>query len=294
MKVSGFSFVRNAVKYGYPVVESLRSLLPLCDEVVLAVGNSDDGTLDLVRSLNEPNLRIVETVWNENLREGGRILAQQTDVAYSHCTGDWCIYLQADEVFHEADYSLLRKELEAAHRTESCEALIFRYLHFYGSYDFVGGGRQWYRREIRALRREPNIISWRDAQGFRKTNDAGEAVKLRAKQTEVRVFHYGWVREPKAQQRKLNSSNRLYNPDAPLIADDNADDFDYDSSHELERYTDSHPALMRERIEHDHVWTCRFDAHRLKPKPVLVKLTDGIEHLTGWRIGEYKNFIEVQ
>jgi hypothetical protein len=108
----------------------------------------------------------------------------------------------------------------------------------------------------------------------------------------VRVFHYGWVREPRAQQRKLNNANRLYNPDAPLIPEDSADGFDYDSAYALERYTGSHPALMLGRIEREHTWTQHFDSKRLKPKPFLVKLTDGIERLTNWRIGEYKNFIE--
>jgi glycosyltransferase involved in cell wall biosynthesis len=301
MKISGFSFVRNAVKYGYPVVESLRSLVPLCDEVVLVVGASDDGTLELVRSLNEPSLRIIETVWDETLRSGGRIFAQQTDIAYAHCTGDWCLYLQADEVLHEADTELIQQEMNAANNAnndERCEALIFRYLHFYGSYDYVGSGRQWYRREIRALRRQPTVISWRDAQGFRKTDEAGNAVKLRAKQTDARIFHYGWVREPQAQERKLKNSNRLYDPNAPLIHDNASENgvngFDYTSAYELERFAGSHPAVMAERIERDRLWTSRFDASRLKPKPLLVKLTDGIEHRTGWRIGEYRNFIEVK
>lgn len=292
MKISGFSFVRNAIKYGYPVVESLQSLFPLCDEVVVAVGDSDDGTLELLHSLNEPMLRIIPTVWDERHLGGGRILAQQTDVAYHHCTGDWCIYLQADEVFHEADADLLRHEIATAHKDLRLEALIMRYLHFYGSYDFVGTGRQWYRREIRAVRRLPNIISWRDAQGFRKTDADGNAVKLRARQTDVRVFHYGWVREPKTQQRKLNNSNRLYNPDTPEVEEETSNGFDYDSAYAVELYTQSHPALMQPRIAHDREWTRHFKAERLKPKPLLVLLTDEIERLTGWRIGEYRNFIE--
>jgi len=50
MKVSGFTFVRNAIRYDYPVVEAIQSILPLCTELVVAVGNSDDDTLQLIRS----------------------------------------------------------------------------------------------------------------------------------------------------------------------------------------------------------------------------------------------------
>jgi hypothetical protein len=35
MKVGGFTFVRNVVKYDYPVVESIRSILPVVDEFIV-------------------------------------------------------------------------------------------------------------------------------------------------------------------------------------------------------------------------------------------------------------------
>jgi hypothetical protein len=44
MKVAGFTFIRNAVKNDYPVVEAITSILSICDEFVVALGNSDDGT----------------------------------------------------------------------------------------------------------------------------------------------------------------------------------------------------------------------------------------------------------
>ncbi|MEP7220068.1 MAG: glycosyltransferase family 2 protein, partial [Bacteroidota bacterium] len=107
MKISGFSFVRNALLYDFPLEESLRSLLPLCDEVVIAVGKSDDETPEMVRDIGGAATRVIGTVWDDSLREGGRIYAMQTDIALAECTGDWCIYLQADEVLHEADHDLL-------------------------------------------------------------------------------------------------------------------------------------------------------------------------------------------
>ena len=70
MKVSGFTFVRNAVKYDYPVVESIRSILPAVDEFIVNVGRCDDGTLELIRSIRDPKIKIVESVWDETLREG--------------------------------------------------------------------------------------------------------------------------------------------------------------------------------------------------------------------------------
>jgi glycosyltransferase involved in cell wall biosynthesis len=294
MLLSGFTFVRNAIRFDFPLRESLLSLMPLCDEVVVAVGRSDDDTLGLVRSLDDGRLKIVETVWDDALREGGRVLAQQTDIALANCTGDWCIYLQADEVLHEEDAPKLRAAIDAAHGDARVEALLMRYLHFYGSYEYVGTGRQWYRQEIRAIRNTGDVVSWGDAQGFRRRGHDGRFEKLRARRTDVRVFHYGWVKHPAIQLEKQRHSNRFWHDDSWI--DENipdADMFDYDGAYELDRYSGSHPAIMRERIEASRSWASRFDPRRLRTKPPLMRATDAIESLTGWRVGEYRNFIEV-
>src|SRR5215207_8727233 len=103
MTLSGFTFCRNMVRYDYPVVESIRSILPIVDEFVVNVGRCEDGTLELIRSIDSPKIRIVESVWDETLRKDGIIYSQQTNIALSHCAGDWAFYLQADEVIHEQD-----------------------------------------------------------------------------------------------------------------------------------------------------------------------------------------------
>jgi hypothetical protein len=65
-----------------------------------------DGTIDLVRGVGSPKLKIVESTWNPKLSSGGNVLAQQ-HVALFNCTGDWAIYLQSDEAIHERDHALL-------------------------------------------------------------------------------------------------------------------------------------------------------------------------------------------
>lgn len=292
--ISGFTFVRNAVRYDFPLAESLRSLAPLCDEIVIALGRSDDGTPDVIRALGEPKVRVIETVWDDALREGGRVYAQQTDLALAACRGDWCVYLQADEVLHEDDIEPLRREIERADADPRVDALLFRYLHFYGSYDYLGAGRQWYRREVRAVRNTRRVISWGDAQGFRTRSASGDAEHLTARQTDIRVFHYGWVRDPAVQARKQREAHRFWHDDAWIEEHLAAGDFfDYDSAHDLERYTGSHPAVMNERRAAAAAWASSFDPKRLRPKPLLMRITDAVEKWTGWRIGEYRNFREV-
>jgi glycosyltransferase involved in cell wall biosynthesis len=293
MKISGFSFVRNAILYDYPVRESITSLLPVCDEVIVAVGNSDDDTRMVVAEAGGMKTQIIDTVWDDTLRSGGKVLAQQTDIALEGCTGDWCIYLQADEVLHENDYQMIRDAIARANADSRIDALLFRYHHFYGSYDYVGTGRQWYRREVRAIRNTGNVISWGDAQGFRNRRADGTHELLRARQTEIRVYHYGWVRNPHLQQRRLAAVSRFWHDDQWIqekIGD--SEMFDYDSAHHLQRFDGTHPAVMERRIDEARTWTRNFDPSRLCPAPPLVRITDWIEFRTGWRIGEYKNFRE--
>lgn len=294
MTLSGFTFIRNGRSLGYPFEESLASLLRVCDDVTIAVGKSDDDTRRYVESLHHPRLHIIDTVWDDSLREGGKILAQQTDVALSGCKGDWCLYLQGDEVLHEEDDERLRDEIMRAHSQENVEALLFRWIHLFGSYNYQGVGRQWYRREIRAVRNTGRVLSWGDAQGFRTRDEHGNIRKLRARQTECRIFHYGWVRHPRHQAAKAQAMNRLYHDDSWMKENiPTADEF-HATCYEVQPYTGSHPACMNERIARDKVWTSRFDPSRATiPKPFRVALSDSIEKLFGWRMFEYRNFLEV-
>ncbi|UYZ64054.1 glycosyltransferase family protein [Hymenobacter weizhouensis] len=287
MKVVGFTFVRNAVLYDYPVLESLRSLLPLCDEVVVAVGRSDDDTLGLIRSLESPKIRVVETVWDDTLREGGRVLAVETDKALAAvpADADWAIYLQADEVLHEQDYPAIREGMTRWLPQLGVEGLLLRYRHFYGSYDYLGDSPRWYRREIRIIRPGIGVYSYRDAQGFRKAPNQ----KLRVKLIDATVHHYGWVKTPAAMQRKQETFNRLWHSDewvAQHVVP--AAEFDYSQIDSLQRFTGTHPAVMQERVRRQG-WQFEHDMSRNRYR-LKDRLKQAVEQLTGYRPGEYRNY----
>ncbi len=170
MKVSGFTFVSNADQFAYPVVEAITSILPLCDEFVVAVGNSTDSTRALVASIDSPKVRIIDTIWDESLREGGRTFALETNKAFEAISGDadWAFYIQADEIVHEKYHDVIRAAMLEYQNDVRVEGLDFNYLHFYGSYDYVGDAYRWYRREVRVIKNDHSIHSYKDAQGFRK------------------------------------------------------------------------------------------------------------------------------
>jgi glycosyltransferase involved in cell wall biosynthesis len=250
MRISGFTIARNAIRYGYPLEASLRSLLPLVDELVVAVGKSEDKTLELVRSLGSPKIRVLPTVWDLSSRSGGRVLSEQTNLALARCTGDWAVYLQADEVLHEDDLGLIEASC-ARHLNSPLEGLRFRYLHFYGSYQTVQDHwRKWYRTAVRAVKTGRGIVSVGDAYGFR-VDRGGRQRRLMSLACGARVFHYGWSRPPGVMAEKQKNLDRLYHDDAAVarLAAQAAkvEAFYADRGH-LKAFRGSHPAVMNAAV----------------------------------------------
>ena len=271
MKVSGFTFIRNAVLLDYPIVAAIQSILPLCDEILVAVGNSTDDTLGLIQNI-DPKVRIIQTTWDDTLRENGRVLAVETDKALSAIdpAADWAIYIQGDEVMHEADHPEILNAMTRFQDDQDVDGLLFDYLHFYGSYDYIGVSNNWYKKEIRIIKPGRGIFSFRDAQGFRKTPDQ----KLKVAPANARVFHYGWVKDPQAMQRKQESFHKLWHDDAWLEKNIKvATAFDYeDHIHELARFEGTHPQWIAERIV-ERNWTFQTDISRNK-KSLKNKIKD--------------------
>ena len=193
MKVSGFTFIRNAVKYDYPVVEAIKSILPVCDDVYVAVGNSEDSTLELIQSIDKQKIKIIETTWDNSpeVNRGGMVFALETNKAFQAipADSDWAFYIQGDEVIHEKYLGNIYSSMEKYQYDKQVDGLLFNYMHFYGSYDYIGISPKWYRNEIRIIKNDKSIYSFRDAQGFRK----GEDLKLNVKPVDAYVYHYGWV-----------------------------------------------------------------------------------------------------
>ncbi len=286
MRVSGFTFVRNAIKYDYPIKEAITSILPLCDEVIVCVGASEDDTLALVESIGSDKIRIVHSVWDDGLREGGRVLAVETNKAFDAISpdSDWAFYIQGDEVVHEQYLPAIRRAMEAYKDRPEVDGLLFNYEHFYGSYDYVGTSRRWYRHEIRVVRNDKTIRSYRDAQGFRKHDR-----KLRVKPVDAYVYHYGWVKPPEFQQAKAESFNRLWHDDEWMERNVfQAAAFDYSKIDGLRHFTGTHPAVMQARIDRMN-WAFEADPTR-KVMKFRHRILHWVEGLTGKRLFEYKNY----
>ncbi len=287
MKVAGFTIIRNAIKYDYPVVEAINSILPICDEFIVAVGNSEDETLQLIKSINSPKIKIIETVWDDSLRQGGQVLAIETNKAFDAISKDvdWCFYIQSDECVHEKHLATIKESMLKYKDDKHVEGLLFNYVHFYGTYNYVGNSRRWYRKEIRIIKNDKSIRSYKDAQGFRKTDNS----KLNVKPISAEIYHYGWVKPPKAQQAKQENFHKMWHDDEWMkknIAQ--VEEFDYSQIDSLEEFKDTHPQVFQARLKAAN-WKFNFDKSQIKLS-TKDKFLLFIEKTTGWKVGEYKNY----
>lgn len=286
MKVTGFTIARNVVKYDYPIVEAITSILPVCDEFVVAVGNSEDNTQDVIKAIDPTKIRIIETTWDDSLRARGRTFALETDKALAAIAGDtdWCFYIQADEVLHEKYHNAVRNAMEKYLNDKTVDGLLFNYKHFYGSYDYYGESWRWYRREIRVIRNNSNIFSYKDAQGFRKKPNE----KLQVKLIDATIYHYGWVKDPRTMQAKRKAWSKFYFGDEQIDNAITSEEFDYSEVDSLQLFKETHPKVMRGRINGKN-WKFDHDISRNKFS-TKEKVKRFISKLIGYRIGEYKNY----
>ncbi len=285
MKVSGFTFIRNAIKYDYPIVEAIKSILPICDDFIVVVGNSEDNTRKIIESIS-PKITIVDSIWNETLRKGGHILAVETNKAFDAVPpdSDWAFYIQGDEVIHEKYLDSILSSMRIWKDDKNVTGLLFNYTHFYGSYDYIGDSRKWYRKEIRIIKNDKAIRSYKDAQGFRKNGE-----KLLVKQIDAFVYHYGWVKPPQFQQSKQQYFKTLWHDDKWLKDNIPAtEEFDYSGIDSLAIFQGTHPFEMQNRIQKQN-WKISFDPTQ-KKLSLKQRILFLVERFTGYRIGEYKNY----
>lgn len=292
MKVCGFTFIRNAAKFDFPVVEAITSVLPLCDNFVVAVGKSEDNTREIIENIAPGKITIIDTIWDEKLKNGGMVYAAETDKAFDAVPAeyDWCFYIQGDEVLHEKYLPAVRQAMKDNLDQKEVEGLLFRYRHFYGTFDYVAVSRKWYRNEIRVIRNDKSIRSYRDAQGFRKNGR-----KLNVVPVDAEIYHYGWVRPPKYMQEKINSVRQFYDgiseTEARKVAGE--EEFNYSGKYDaLARFEGTHPAVMEERIKRLN-WQVDVDLKKIRLKPKY-RLLHFIEKNFGVRLFEYRNYKELK
>lgn len=314
MRISGFTMGKNVEKLYYPIKAAIMSILPLVDEFIVVLGDSDedDNTREEIESINSKKIKIIDTVWDIEKYPGGMENAHQTDIAKSYCSGEWLFYLQSDEVIHEKYLPVIKKRCEELLDDKEVEGLLFNYKHFWGDYNHYQNTHGWYRKEIRIVRNDPDIHSWESAQSFRRIpgfdginyRQQKNTFKLKVAQVDAFVYHYGWVRPPKLMKSKIKALktihhgiNRIEEMEKNKVFDF---DYDYGPLNKLPVFTASFPLVMKEWIDRfdwkDELrYSGKWQKNKLPGKHELLKyrILTYIENkfLGGKPIGEFRNYI---
>lgn len=289
MKVTGISFIKNAVKFDYPIQEAILSILPICDEVLVAVGDCDDGTRELVQSIHPTKIKIIDTIWNKKLNTDGIVLADETNKVLQQVDDEtnWIVYIQGDEVLHESGYETIKKNMELWKNDKTIDGLLLKYHHFYGSYKYIAISSRWYRNEIRIIKNDKTIYSYKDAQGFRKQ----ENEKLKVKAINAYMHHYGWVKEPTQMMDKLFNAGTLWqasNYEEERVKHHAKISFDYSEIDSLNIFKGTHPSVMNERIKRKN-WNFDYDIS-FNNFSLKEKFKNFLYKLTGKEFFSYKNY----
>lgn len=296
MTVSGFTYVRNGFDYSVPFLEAIHSVLPVCDEFIVVVGDSSDGTREAVEKIDDPRVKIVDSVWDMSLRKGGKVFAQQSNIGLDHISGDWAFHIQADEVMHERSLPILKKLMEDYRHNDKMDGFLFPFLHFWGDYYHIRSSRRVHPYEIRLFKNNKLIRSYRDSQGFRVYNsregyETGKesGTKLRVIRTDTPVYHYNGIRTPEELYTKLKKFNFFY--DQNKGSNQKEKPGGAEDLHKVDRvteFTGEHPAAMENRIA---AFDFTFEHDRSKARWKLKdKLVQPVEDFFGIRFGGYKNY----
>ena len=287
MKVSGFTFIRNGTLLGYPYIESIKSILPICDEFIVAVGDSEDDTLKRLQEIGSDKIKIILTQWNEKMQDRGFVYSQQKMIAQYNCTGDWAFYLEGDEILHENDLPKIKASMKKHLDNLEVEALAFDYYHFFGSPNWLATSPAWYKQECRIIRN--SLRCWAPDSLYFMVMDRNKKGRYpRAALVGASIYHYGHVRSIKAMQEKNQRVGKYWKHEHPLFSEYKID------PQSLLSFTGKHPKVIMSWIlnkaqqefipNQNHILTGREKKHRWLMK---------IEKVFGIQFKK-KHFIEIK
>ena len=239
MSISAFTFIKNGEILGYPFIQSIKSVLSIVDEFIINVGDSEDNTLQLIQNIQSDKIRIINSKWNDKMKDRGYVYGQQKMIAQFNCTGDWAFYLEGDEVVHEDDLDKIKESCQKYINDDNVEAITFDYYHFYGNSNSYLDSPAWYRREARIIKNSirsyaPDGLFWL----VLDKNKIGRYPK--AIHSNAKIYHYGWVRSEEEMNLKSKKVQQYWNKKHKNI------DYKEIDQYIIKEFKESHPEIIKD------------------------------------------------
>ena len=238
----------NCVTIKYPFIQSILSVLPISQEVIVVDCGSTDGTVEAIREIGGGKITIFRGHWGDK----SEVLSEMTNLAISKVGTPFHMQIQADEVLHEDSYGALRETLWQLTMGKYRAAYV-NYLHFIADFRTTFGFM--YDKAVRITRTDS---------GFKSTGDAVQFVGPGyVADSNIWFYHYGKVHLGREQEAAVKEYNfqRMFEhlglgfPDPLIVAAYERGQIDYREVFatairrgELRVFAGTHPQVMREYI----------------------------------------------
>ena len=133
IRLSCIMLARNLISQGYPFVETILSMIPYCEEMIICEGYSNDGTyevLEKLRELHKDKIIIIRKNW-EGKKNLGEVFAQTLNKVVDECKGNYILKLDPDHVF---DKETIETLLFLANMYPKVKIFYLPYLYFIGNW----------------------------------------------------------------------------------------------------------------------------------------------------------------
>ena len=244
MKVSAFTFIKNGQILGYPFIESIKSVLSIVDEFIVNVGESEDDTLELIKSIKSSKIRIIQSKWSDKMNDRGYVYGQQKMIAQFNCSGDWLFYIEGDEGYHENELATIYDSMKSNLNDSNVDALAVNFYHFYGNKSSYFDSPGWYRSEARIIKSSlrtyaPDGLFWL----VLDKNKKGRYPK--AKMIDAYCYHYGWVRSEDQMNLKSQKVQKYWGKTPAKI------DYSQVDQAIIKKYSGTHPEVVQGWLPND-------------------------------------------
>lgn len=249
MKLGGGICIRNGNVLDYCWREAVQSLLGVCDVVSVSDGESDDGTQQELRAWAEQDPRLILNVhpWTDP-KGTNQWWPDWMNYNRQHCPADYFVHLDADEVLHEEDYERIRKLAETGNPWY-CR----RYNFWHDPRHLIPEGKCCGSRVLRLARSQDPIPS-------DYPYGPAEATCIRALDSDIGIYHYGFLCERSAFFRKAREVQRIWtNSFDPRLEQAEAFEGNWSAmpgvtgwENKLDEFTGTHPKVVHQWLKNRH------------------------------------------
>jgi len=228
----GILSISNGVALGYPIPPVVLNLSGFADKCFIGCDPTYPADRKVIEDMGLRNVEIIDSPWMREV-DKGREIATQMDylVAYSHTKGaEWVLVLQADELIHERDYSMLRRFIGATEQSDGpgpyypdVVGFSMERLYFWGALNKVR--QDWNARLIRLFK--PGYFSFLAEGTDQAGMYAGQIKPGRVLDLTYNIYHYSRLGSGKEISKRVRNLDSFFWAEKDLVPAQELPEYDF-------------------------------------------------------------------